>query len=224
MIDGQKQNICKMKIIKSILLFGVLFIGIILVVGNNFAILTNIAHVSDSPSVVENICLHRIYKMQVSNITPKIVQALNENSPDDMVNLFIRVACVSGVDDATSEVLKIYTKVQSDPNYKSTVYFIITSIGLFNDIKYVPFLEALLSNYEEHSPQVEKYIIARSLFLLTGKKYNIAKEYDNSSEIHISSKLSAIHQTLRETSGRNRTYEEKLLLDSLFQPSPTLKE
>ena len=164
----------------------------------------------DKPSKFYNIIIERIYSLSESqNFNEEIRNHLEQNKNDHLYNLYIHVLGIIGDRSSAGIFIKLYSRYQHDINHHSTVNRIIDAMGLIDNNDLVPFLETLLRDYDQLRVQATKYSIARSLYLLTGKK---------SSYVQVTGELSEARNVIFNSKGRKRTLQEMLLLDKLYRP------
>jgi hypothetical protein len=115
-------------------------------------------------------------------------------------------------------LIKAYSEYQNKDQSAVTVWYIINSMGLIGNHDAVKLLETLLKNYDKHGMQVSRYSLARSLYFLTGKRYDYINSSGEITKIHLTKELKNARKVIEESAGRKRTYDEMIILDKLYRP------
>lgn len=203
-------------IVIAVLVLGALLIGAAL---SNKKVLFTIILASDDPSSIRYFALERIYKSsQKEKFRKEILDQLIKNEQQSFHGLFIRTIGVAGEKDAVGYLMKAYVDTQNDKARRRLQHYIIDSMGLIADDTFVPLLERLLENYEQHSVEATQYAIARALYLQTGKKYYYIDSFGKRVTITISDEMSNARKIILKTKDRERTLQEMISLDKLFRP------
>ena len=107
---------------------------------------------------------------------------------------------------------------QHDMNRRSTVSRIIDAMGQIGNEDFVPFLEALIRNYDKLKVETTKYSIARSLYLITGKKYQYVNKSGVKTEIQVTNELIEARNVIIQSKERHRSLQEMLVVEKLYRP------
>ena len=197
----------------------ILSIGLKFVFFDNLHILFLMAEGLDQPSRLYYVVQERIYKLdETKNIGKVILQNLEEDKNKHLHNLYIKTLGVVGEYYSASYLLKAYVSYQNDEQHANTVWYIINSIGMLGNKDVVPILETLLKNYDRHKMQVTRYSLVRSLYLITGERYDYINAAGEKTKIVLTNELKSARQVIVNSKGRKRTYEEIIILDKLYRP------
>jgi hypothetical protein len=209
----------KNKFIILLILLAILLTVIKLCVWDNPKVLFRIAEGLDEPSSSFYLVLERIYKLSVEgSLAKRIEEHLSKNENAYLYDKYIRVLGVLGRKQSLYELKNIYNKYQHDQNYYSTLYYVISSMGLVGDNEIAFFLEALLDRYKQLNVQVPGATIAASLYLITGSTdYYFVNSSNKLQKIILTKELINARKTIISSKGRSRTYEEMLILDKIFR-------
>ena len=207
-----------MKKYKYILFVFIIF-SIYYFISNNIYILVSVSDCFGSNSAVGKFTLKLIYKIPDDKLKIKLFKIFNNNYESAYINTYIRIAGVIGDNDFIVPIMKLYSSIQGDNKKISTRYYIFTSLGLFGNKKYSVFLEKILDHYDEHGVDVSRFVLARSIYLLTGNVFSVSSRKNEYDLMYLSEELKDIKKTLHESSGRKRSYREKLILDRLYHSS-----
>lgn len=209
----------KKNILIAIIGIGILCIILYITILNNVSVLFEIADGSDKPSAIYYCAIEKIYRLsEKKNIEEKILENIAEDKKKHLHDLYVQVLGILGKPNATIFLIKGYADYQNDKNRRSSLYYIIDSLGAIGNIEAVPFLEKLLSNYNKLDVQVTKYSIVRSLYLLTGKTYNYVDSYGKEATMHVTSGLINARKVIEDSKGRSRTFDEMMEIDRLYRP------
>lgn len=191
----------------------------------HFSVLENekalflIAEGLDKPSNLYNIVIKKIYRLsEKKNLNEKIREYLEQNKNDHLHNLYIQVLGISGASSSAGVLIKVYSRCQHDMNRRSTVNRIIDAMGLIANDDLVPLLEILLRDYDKLRVQATKYSIARSLYLITGKRYPYTDDAGRNTGLQVTEELIEARNVIMNSKVRKRTLQEMLLLDRLYRP------
>ncbi len=210
------------KIIYIVLMLTVcLGFGFKLVVWDNADILCNIAEGFDEPSTPFYFFLERIYKLSEKNsFSKELAQYLSKDENRHLHDIYIRILGVIGDKESLHELEQIYIKYQHDKKSKVTLFYMVKSAGLIGDKEIVPLLETLLKKYDELKVQISGSNIASSLYLITGKNdYYFTNNSGEQQKLILIDNLIEARKVIVSSKGRERTYEEKILLDNVFRPT-----
>lgn len=199
------------------------FIGSIkVIVFDNWKVMFVFLSFMDNPSKGYVFFQKRIYKIAAkTNLGNKILKELYEKESPNLRNIYIKTLGVIGERSASGYLIKCYSKYQNDEKHKDTVWYLIMSAGMIGNNDLVPLLETLLNNYHKHRITVTRYAIARSLYLITGRRYNYKDDYGEERKIILTNDLIMARKVIESSIGRKRTYNEMLILDRLYY-SPDL--
>ncbi len=191
-------------------------IAISYISSNKLSILINLGEISDKPSFIYSTACKLLYRISDDEIKNFIIGRFKNDSDFKLINSYIKIAGVIGIKDASADMIKLYVKIQDDSKYKNTIYYLVSSMGLNGDRSFEPILKTLLEKYNSHNLQIPQYIIARSLYLLTGDSYLFHSENGATDTVYVTSKLRSMREIIKDSSNRSRTYEEKMALNDLF--------
>ncbi len=201
--------------IPIILLFAVVKIFIY----DNQKALYMIAEGLNEPSSSFYFVVERIYSL--SNNKPEIERILNELETGEneyLHGLYVRTIGIVGEDSdlANFVLVKIYSMYQDDDNKSSVVSATVDSMGFIANESTVSILKRLVENFENHRMVVEKYPVARALYLSTGDIRMVREK--SSTEFIATEELEMARRVLVRSNGRFRTEEEMLILANLNRP------
>ena len=208
---------------KSVVLFlCLLFIsglGFYFFVIKNDKILFGIAEGLNNPSYLHNIVIKQIYNLpNDKKLNEKIRNYLEQCQNVHLHDLYIQFLGIRGDSSSAGILIKKYSKYQHDIDSFGKINRIIDAMGLISNDDLIPFLEKLLRDYEELGVQATKYSIARSLYLITGKKYSYIDYSDRNTELQITKELIEARDVIMDSKGRKRNLQEMLSLDKLYRP------
>ncbi|WP_321372507.1 hypothetical protein [uncultured Desulfuromusa sp.] len=202
--------ISKVKYIALALFFITLLVFFI----NRFVVLAHVLSFSDAGSRCEDICTRFIYSMPVDKVENAILEDLRLGKRKYLINQYIRIGSVFGIERLNRHFLNIYVKYESIDGYDLMKYNLITAIGVIGILDNVNFLGERIDGLSGDGLRDNKYEIARSLFLL-GSNNN---KYLNSQNFTITNELREVRNAVRESIGRERTFDEKMIIDQIYRP------
>lgn len=205
----------KRKPIITAIFFLVLCILIKLFLFDNFNFLVTISEGLDKPSPQYNFFVNRIYNLtQSKKIDKIIIDSLSSGKQKNLHLRFYRFLGVIGGDQAYPTLKKQY-EIKNDSKQENNInnFYIISSIGLTGDPDSVNFLENLL----QKEKAIPGALVAQSLFLVTGKKYNFLNQGGDIEEFFADQDLLKMREVISNSSGRKRNPDELRLLDKLFR-------
>lgn len=202
------------------LLFFFLFLtGVKITVFDNIDALFAIEAGLDNPSAGYFLVQERIYRLSNrENVTKKILQYLEEDQNKHLHDLYIKTLGVVGEQDVFMHLLRSYSKYQGKKEYSTNVWHIINAMGMIGNPGFTPLLKRLLENYSQHRVQVSRYLLARSLYLITGNQYKYINSEGRETKITLTDELINARKVIVDSENRKRTFEEMLTLDKLFRP------
>lgn len=206
----------KLAVFVGVLIFSLLLTGGYIL--NSSRVLFAIANGFDQPSKGYYFSTERIYKILSKSKCDEIVNFVSEGKNEYLHDLYIHSLGVTGCVDSSAYLLDLYVTVQHDRNKKSTCNNIVNSMGLSGNSDYVSFLEVLLKDHEKLSVQPSRYSIARALYLLTGKQYQLVSAMQSREELIVTEELAQARGVIESSQSRERTFEEMVTLDKLFRP------
>ena len=162
--------------------------------------------------------LQRIIEISDKNYPQNIIDDLNDDKNKHLHNLYIQILGLIGNKKATVAVLNKYIDHQNDNNSRSTAIYSIDSLGMIGDEQAAPILERLFINYDAHTPLVDKYSIARALYLITGKLYSYKDDSGEDSPIPLTKELKKARGIIENSGDRPRTVEEIKFFAKLYRP------
>ena len=184
---------------------------------NNVPFLIFLADSSGSGSVIRNLSMRTLYKKHEKDIKTTLIGNFRDSSNIDEINTYIKVIGVFGLKNIETDFMTLYINIQNDRNARSTLSYLVSSMGLIESNSFESLLETVLHNYDKHSISASQYEISRSLYLLTGKKFPFVNIKGQKQELFLTEELINIKRVIEESKGRDRTFEEKILFDTLFQ-------
>ena len=179
--------------------------------------LVGVAESLDKPSGLNSFVMSRVYSIADDEDIQDIINNIDCEKYQGSVNSYVRIAGVVGGPGVPAFLSKLYIDLQDDPSKASTMFYTINSIGLAGKDTSAILLEKVLENYQAYNLTVPKHVFARSIYLITGEKTYFVDRHGQKEQLHISPKLKEIRDVLRSSQGRQRTVEERLTLDKLFQ-------
>ena len=212
------------KINKKIIVFVLitLFIftlGVKVFIFDNLNVLFLIAEGFDQPSAWFYVAQERIYKTaERKDIGKDILKYLEDDKNTHLHNLYIKTLGIIGEYYSATYLIKAYAKYQNKERYAVTIVYIIASMGMLGNNDVVPLLETLLKNYDKHKMLVTRYSLARSLYLITGKRYNYVNSSGENTKLHLTNELKNARKVIEKSKGHRRTYDEMIVLDKLYRP------
>jgi hypothetical protein len=212
-----------MKINKKILVL--LALIIVTVLGLKIAIYDNInflfatAAGLNRPSVLYSLIQNRIYKLVAekgkgASIYNSFKSGKNNHLEQDYIKVLGIIGGYLSIDDLT----EVYYKQKDNEKSIILTWYVISSMGMTGDVGYVPLLESLLSNYDDKKMQVSRYLIARSLYMITGKRINYINSTGEKVELAITDELKSIRKLIQHSKGKKRSYKEMLALERFYLP------
>jgi hypothetical protein len=187
---------------------------------NNSNLLIKIASKSESNSFVQLKIFDRIYtNVESKGLDLKNLDYILKGNDHRLKNCYIRVLGVVGAENASPIMITAYDKNKNNPNEKSTLYYLIKSLGIIGDKSAIPFMEALLIEYHSKKTLLHPDIIAESLYLLTGDHdyYNMV-ESNKGQEHELSGEQIEARSVILMSASRRRTFKEMKILDKLYRP------
>jgi hypothetical protein len=208
------------KIIAFVLItLSIFTIGFKVFIFDNLNALFLIAEGFDQPSIWFYVAQERIYKIaERKDIGNVILKYLEDDKNRHLHNLYIKTLGIIGEYYSAAYLIKAYAKYQNKERYAVTVGYIIASMGMLGNNDVVQLLDTLLKNYDKHKMQVTRYSLARSLYLLTGKRYDYVNSSGENTKIHLTNELKNARKVIEESKGHRRTYDEMIVLDKLYRP------
>lgn len=183
---------------------------------NNVNLLFLIAEGQNKPSNLYHFFLYRIYRIaEKKDIGEELIQNINTGKNEFLFCQYIRVLGVIGEIDAIPYLIKIYTYYQGKNSgvAKSMKDFVIRSLGRIGDEQVVPFLEAILNKQQTYWLNS---VIASSLYLLTGERYEFDYSQGESYKFVATKDLMQARQVILNSKGKKRTYEDMIVLDKSY--------
>jgi hypothetical protein len=208
------------KIIAFVLItLSIFTIGLKVFIFDNLNALFLIAEGFDQPSTWFYVVQKRIYKIaERKDIGNDILKYLNNDKNRHLHNLYIKTLGIIGEYYSAAYLIKAYAKYQNNERYAVTIGYIIASMGMLGNDNVVQLLETLLKNYDKHKMQVTRYSLARSLYLLTGKRYDYVNSSGENTKIHLTNELKTARKVIEKSKRHRRTYDEMIVLDKLYRP------
>ena len=195
-------------------------------IGFKFTVLDNpdflckVAEGFDEPSKPFYLVIERIYKLsEKKKFEERLIKYLNSDENRYLHDIYIRILGVIGKKISLHDLEKIYIKNQHNKKYKATLFYVIRSMGLIGTEEIVPFLETLLDKYGELQVQVSGSNIASALFLITGNDgYIFTDSQGEQQKLYLTEALIEARRVIKASRGRDRTFNEMLVLDRLYRP------
>ena len=189
------------------------FLGVKKTTYDNEDFLISMAEGFDVPSKPYYFLIERIYKIAASrDIATEITQNLQSGRKEHLHNLYLRILGVIGKPPSPDILLEQYARYENDPAGVARLRHLIETMGLSGDTEYIAFLKSLLDRTDQKNSDT-RYLIARSLYLITGEKYRANEE-----ELHISPELAEARKVIVASQNRKRTFREMVVLDRIFRP------
>jgi hypothetical protein len=205
---------------KRIILIGIA-IGLIISVYsfiNNLNILFEIAERSQKPSKIHFYCMERIFNICAEQeCGPKLLQSLIKDENEHLHELYIKTVGVVGERSASRHLMNVFLKNQAIPDKVRSAYNSILSIGTIGNEEIVPELEEILSD-NKNTFELNNYLIARSLFLLTGRKYDYVNADGKQVRFISNPEISHIREIILNSKNRRRTIDEMVEIDRIDRP------
>jgi hypothetical protein len=207
------------KIILIALIVASMSISLGYYVYNNTIFLLTVAWASDIPSQLNFWARDRIYqKCQDVRVVNSIVDDFKSNRLPYLNDIYILVLGVIGDKKASDYIVRELVAAIDNNNY-GTVAYCIDSLGLLGDANVHPLLIRLMDNYESYKLPLPKYVLFRSIYLISG---NI-DEYPNSNEkpsgFAPNDELVFARKIILSSNDRYRTLDEMHTLDKLLRPA-----
>jgi hypothetical protein len=79
-------------------------------------------------------------------------------------------------------------------------------------------MPGVMTNYDKHGIVVPRYLIARALYLSTGRNYEYFNESREKKQVYLTDELRDARNTIVASKGRFRTFPEMMVLDNLNRP------
>jgi len=199
----------------------IFFVGLIFVISiNSVGFLCLIAGSSDVPSKLHYWAIERILILydEGEDVGEQILEDLKSNESNEIIEVYIKIVGLIGEKEALGYFNKIFVEVLNNNDPRGLTYPLVNSFGLMGNDEIVSFLEYLLENYRKYNIKATKYSIARSLFLLTGKKYEYVKARGSYGYFEPTSEFVYARDIIISSDDRRRTFEEMVALDKLFRP------
>lgn len=200
---------------------------VVIIIAGKFAVLDNtnvlfsLAAGLDEPSTLYYLVTERIYRLsERKDLAKKLLKYLEEDKNPHLHDHYIKTLAIIGEDSAaaTAYLLKTYVKYQDNAEHLGIVYDVIDSMGFIGNRMTVSVLERLLSNYDRHRIVVPRYVIARALYLTTGKAYAYIDDKGKETKLYLTDELQKARMVIVASKGRHRTFEEMIVLDNLNRP------
>ena len=212
-----------MSISRKKVIFGVptFFVGLIFFISiNNVGFLCLIAGSSDVPSKMHYCAIERILILydEDEDVGEQIFETLKSNESKEIIDVYIKILGLIGEKEAMGYLNKIFIEALNNNDPRGLTYPIVNSFGMMGNDDIVSFLKYLLENYSKYNIKATKHSIARSLFLLTGKKYKFVKANDSYGYFEPTSEVVNARDIIISSDDRRRTFEEMVALDKLFRP------
>ncbi len=198
-----------------VIITATLFAGF--VIANNLNSLFLIANGSDQPSKTFYFTITQIFKKIDKSSCDDIVYRLGEEKYSYLHDLYIYVLGFAGYDGLKEYMEVAQTQCLEKPGMKSTCIRIVNAMGVSGDTSYIKTLESFLEK-EKNINLPTKYYVSRSLYLLTGKKYQYSDDGVTLRKFIITDDLKKAHDLVSQPKGDIRTYDNTLALEKLFRP------
>lgn len=208
----------KLSIIILLFLFAPALSGLYL--WNNIDSLFSLSLAFDEPSRPFYLILNRIYCIISEDSKYKqFLGKLYYNSDNEFDNLYLRVIGVSGYKRSLDRLKSIFLSSHNKSEYRSTLYYVIVSIGLIGDIDAVPFLEKLLIHFDENEYVIQESNIVTALYLITGDvTYRFKNSFGEEQSLLLTDRLRNARRIIVSSKNRKRTHREMIILDHIFRP------
>jgi hypothetical protein len=174
----------------------------------------------DEPSRPFYFVIDRIYKLsQEQNVSKRFIDNLANGKNRFLHDIYIRALGVVGDTRALYELERLYTKYQHYGDYRATLYYAVRSMGLIGNPEIVPFLETLLSKYNDLQVQVSESNIVTALYLITGRTdYHFSNGSGERQRLFLTKSLVEARNVIVSSKDRQRTLNEMIMLDTLYRP------
>jgi hypothetical protein len=208
---------------KKVIIFSVpiFFVAVIFIISiNSVGFLCLIAGSSDVPSKMHYWAIERVLILydEGADVGEQILEALKSNESNEIIDVYIKIVGLIGEKEALGYLNKIFVEALNKNDPRGLTYPLVNTFGLMGNDEIVSFLQYILENYRKYNINATKYSIVRSLFLLTGRKYEYVKASGSYGYFEPTSEFVYARHIIISSYGRRRTFEEMVVLDKLFRP------
>jgi hypothetical protein len=196
---------------------------------DNAEFLVHIAEGFDDPSFGYFFVLERIYKIaETKKIEDTFAEKILKNENSHLHGQYLRICGVIGKSDSTDFLIKIFNQNYKDrtqwrnKNKWGILYEAIDSMGITGNPEYVPYLEEVLYEKGLYHPLISQFQVARSLYLITGKRYKIKSNDGSKKPLNISTDVEAARIAIEMSKHKRRDLEAMLVIDNILR-APNFK-
>lgn len=191
---------------------------------DNEDFLVHLAEGFDDPSFGYFFIIERIYKIaETKKIEDKFAEKILKNENSHLHGQYLRICGAIGKSDTIGFLIKIFNQNYrdktkwEDKNTWGILYDAIDSMGMTGNAKFIPYLEAVLNEKGPSHPGIYQFQVARSLYLITGKKYNIESIDGGKKPLHISKEIEDARAAIKTSKNKRRNLETMLVIDNFLR-------
>jgi len=203
---------------KIIIIFAIILILVLIIkaaIFNSVDSLCVLASLSGRPSTLSNLFMDRIYEIaENKDISDILISRLKKSNKQALHGLYLRILGVIGEKKALNDFMFTYFKYQ-DEKESLIISDVLNCIGLLGEEKVAIFLEKIINKKGQWV--LLNYLIARSLYLLTGKKNSFINPKGEMQEFYTTNDLIKAREVILATRDRKRCFQEMIVLDNLFR-------
>ncbi|MDH4271142.1 MAG: hypothetical protein OEW18_04110 [Candidatus Aminicenantes bacterium] len=203
---------------KILIIFFIIMIFILVVIAsisNNVDALCTLSGAFGTQSCLGKYFIERIYKIaEKKDISDIFIDNLKNDNKRALHFLYLRIIGVIGEKKALNDFTSIYIEHQ-DEKESIELFFVLDCIGLLGEEKAVIFLEKIINKKGQWADL--NYLISKSLYLLTGKKYDIINPEGEMEKFYVTDELIKAREVMLASKDRKRTFREMVILDNLFR-------
>lgn len=165
---------------------------------------------------IESYALNRIFTISTKkDIVPKIIKEFEDGNHAELNAYYLVILGAIGDKRALPVLTSAYVRCQNNSNNPKCItiqYGSIAAMGLIGDENYLPFIDTILENYDNHHTQVRRQIYARSLYLITGKQYEYINDDGEKRRLDLWDSIVKARRIIDATKARKRTVDEMIAL------------
>lgn len=214
-----RQGIINKKALSAFAITGIFIFSIICFLSNNTNFLLMVYSGLDKPSKAYNIVTEKIYK-QLTNRDKgqEIINRIVEGRKPHLNSFLYYSLGIIGEKKATQFLIDSCSKYENKIDDYSIMHSIISSMGLIGDQRFLPIIKHYLDNYDKYEVLPTRYLMAQTIYLISGENYHYVDKFGEKSGITITSELRNARHVILETVNRRRSIDEMIILDKLDRP------
>lgn len=176
------------------------------------------AALTDRPSVQYYNIVEKIFKKITINDMAKIANDIYDNKSINLHELYIYTLGIFGYDDPKGYYTKLMTKYNDNNENISIINNIYLSMGMSGGGEYIDILKESLEKQDNINIAYRRYLIALSMYLLTGKSCLYINPQGEKESFKIQNYMVNAREVINNSNNRIRTFDEMITLDRLTRP------